>query len=641
VNSKDRNLGMDRPISRRDILHGVGVMAAALLVPGQSLAKQILAPAAGSTGSAGYPPVLTGMRGNHDGSFDVVHQLALEARRDWGPAEEPDSRVYDLVVVGAGISGLAAAYFYRQANPDARILILDNHDDFGGHARRNEFNIAGRRLIGYGGCQTLEAPSGYSDVVKSLLRDLKVDVSRFDSAYDQGFYKRHGLSGGVVFNREEWGVDRLVSYDLGALGSYLPLAPSELSAAEAVQQMPMSDSARNEMLRLLTVDEDQMPEIPADAKYDYLYTISYRDFLSKHVGISEREVFAALKNLTSDSSVGIDATTAGDAIFYSKLPGIKAAGIAEYEEEEPYIHHFPDGVASVARLMVRAMIPGVAPGSTMEDVVTARFDYDRLDLDELSVRLRLNSTVTHVEHDGDPASANQVAVSYVKGGRAYRVRARSCVLACDNAMIPALCPELPEAQREALKVQVRAPILYTSVALRNWQAWKNLGIGAVVSTGGYHVNAMLDFPVTMGGYEFASGPDDPIVVHMERFPHRPNEGLGERAQRRFGRHELLATSFETIERNVRSQLAATLTDGSFDPARDIEAITVNRWAHGYSYTYNDLEGPYYEDWDDERYPHVRARKPFGRITIANSDAGADAMMEVAVEQAHRAVSELA
>lgn len=640
MNSKDRNLGMDRPISRRDLLHGVGAMAAASLVPGHILARQNPALAASSTGSAGYPPALTGMRGNHDGSFDDAHQLGLEARNDWGPAEETDARVYDLVVVGAGISGLAAANFYRQVNPDAHILILDNHDDFGGHARRNEFNINGHRLIGYGGCQSLEAPSGYSDIVKSLLKDLKIDVSRFESAYDQGFYKRHGLAGGVVFNREEWGVDRLVRYDLGALGAYIPLAPSGLTAAEAVQQMPMPESARNEMLRLLTAEEDLMPEIPADAKYDYLYSISYRNFLSKHVGISEPEVFAALKNLTSDSSVGIDATTAGDAIFYSYLPGLKAAGIAEYEEEEPYIHHFPDGVASVARMMVRAMIPEVALGSTMEDVVNARFDYDKLDLDGLSVRLRLNSTATHVGHDGDPASAKQVAVSYVKGGRAYRVRTRSCVLACDNAMIPYLCPELPEAQREALKVQVRAPILYTSVALRNWQAWKKLGIGAVVSTGGYHVNAMLDFPVTMGGYQFASGPDDPIVVHMERFPHRPNEGLGERAQRRLGRHELLATSFETIERKVRSQLAATLAGGGFDPARDIEAITVNRWAHGYSYSYNDLEGPYYEDWDDERYPHVRARKPFGRITIANSDSGAVAMMEVAVEQAHRAVSEL-
>ncbi len=640
MKTEDRNLGMDRPISRRDLLHGVGAMAAASLVPGQSLAKQTLAPAAGSTGSVGYPPALTGMRGNHDGSFDVVHQLAREAKRDWGPVEEPDSRVYDLVVVGAGISGLAAAYFYQQANPDSHILILDNHDDFGGHARRNEFNIAGRKLIGYGGCQSLEAPSGYSDVVKSLLRDLGVDVSRFDSAYDQDFYKRHGLGGGIVFHRKDWGTNRLVQYDLGTLGGYLPLAPSKLSAAEAVQQMPMSDAARTEMLRLLTDDEDRMPEIPADAKVDYLYTISYHDFLSKHVGISEREVFATLKDLTSDSSVGIDATTAGDAIFYSYLPGLKAAGISEYEEEEPYIHHFPDGVASIARLLVRAMIPAVSSGSTMEDVVTAHFDYDKLDLEKLSVRLRLSSTVTHVEHDGDPKSAKQVGVSYVKGGQAYRLRARRCVLACDNAMIPSLCPELSEAQREALAVQVRAPILYTSVALRNWQAWKKLGIGAVVSAGGYHVNAMLDFPVTLGDYEFASGPDDPIVVHMERFPHRPNEGLGERAQRRFGRYELLSTSFETIERNVRSQLAATLAGGGFDPARDIEAITVNRWAHGYAYGYNDLEDPYYEDRDDERYPHVRARKPFGRITIANSDAGATAMMEVAVEQAHRAVSEL-
>ena len=300
MKSEDRDLGMDRPISRRDLLHGVGALAAASLVPGQSLADEILAPAAGS---AGYPPALTGMRGNHDGAFDVVHQLVLEAKRNWGPVEEPDSRVYDLVVVGAGISGLAAAYFYRQANPDSHILILDNHDDFGGHARRNEFNIAGRKLIGYGGCQSLEAPSGYSDVVKSLLRDLGVDVSRFDSAYDQDFYKRHGLAGGIVFHREGWGTDRLVQYDLGALGGYLPLAPPKLSAAEAVQQMPMSDAARNEMLRLLTDDEDRMPEIPADAKFDYLYSLSYRDFLSKHVGISEREVFATLKELTSDSSV--------------------------------------------------------------------------------------------------------------------------------------------------------------------------------------------------------------------------------------------------------------------------------------------------------------------------------------------------
>jgi len=636
----DRNLGMDRRISRRDLLHGVGALAATSLVPGRALADEILRLEGHAAGAASYPPALTGMRGSHVGSFEVAHELVREGRHDWGPVKEADSGTYDLVVVGAGISGLAAAHFYRQANPDARILILDNHDDFGGHAKRNEFDFGGRTLIGYGGCQSLEAPSGYSEVVRTLLGDLGVDVKRFDTAYDQEFYKRNGLGAGTYFNREDWGVDRLVRYDLGGLESYLPLAPSELSAADAVEQMPMSDAARSEMLRLLTTEEDGMPDILADKKEEYLYTISYREFLSRHLNISEPEVFAALQYLTSDSSVGIEAATAGSALFYSYLPGGKATGIRDREEDEAYIHHFPDGVASIARLLVRSMIPAVAPGSTMEDVVTAHFDYSKLDLAESPVRLRLNSTVTHVENDGDPKSAKKVRISYVQGSKAYRVQAQCCVLACYNGMIPSMCPELPAPQREALALQVKAPILYTNVALRNWQAWKKLGIGAVVASGSYHVNAMLDFPVSLGGYQFAGDPDDPIAVHMERFPHRPNQGLSKSEQRRLGRHEMLATSFETIERNIRSQLAGMLAGGGFDPAQDIEAITVNRWAHGYSYGYDWLEEPYYEDWNDERYPHVQARKSFGRITIANSDAGANAMFESAVEQAYRAVTEL-
>ncbi len=623
---------MDRLISRRDLLHGVGALAATSLVPGQAFADKL---AAGS-----YPPALTGLRGSHVGSFEVAHQLSLEGRVDWGPIEEPDSGDYDLVVVGGGISGLASARFYRKANPGARVLILDNHDDFGGHAKRNEFDVGGRTLLGYGGSQSLEEPSGYSDVVKTFLRDLGVDIERFESAYDREFYRRNGLGAGIYFNADDWGSDKLLRYDFGALGSYLPLSPSELSAAEAVEQMPMSDAARREFLRLLTTEQDRMSEIPADEKWQYLYSISYRDFLSKHLDIREAEVFAVLQDLTSDSGVGIEATTAGEAIYYSGLPGRKATGLPDYGEGEAYIHHFPDGNASVARLMVREMIPAVAPGSTMEDVITARFDYSKLDLSNSPVRLRLRSTVTRVENEGDPKSAKHVRVSYVRGGRAYRVRARHCILACYNMMIPSMCPELPASQREALASQVKAPILYTNIALGNWQAWKKLGIGAVVSSGSYHMLAMLDFPVSLGAYQFASEPDEPIAVHMERFPHRPNEGLSSRAQRRLGSHELLATSFETIERNIRSQLAGMLSGGGFDPARDIEAITVNRWPHGYADGYNELEDPSYEDRNDERYPHVRGRKRFGRIAIANSDAGANAMLETAVEQAYRAVNEL-
>jgi spermidine dehydrogenase len=594
------------------------------------------------TEAAGYPPALAGMRGSHAGSFEVAHQLARSGRRNWGVVESPDSETYDLVVVGGGFSGLAAAHFFLKERPKARILILDNNDDFGGHARRNEFQVGGRTLIAYGGNQTLEAPSGYSDVVKGLLRDLGVDLERFNTAYDQEFYKRNGLGPGIYFNRENWGVDRTIPFDLGIFTEdYIPLAPCPLSAGEAVAQMPISEPARREFLRLLDTHQDQTPEIPPDAKEEYLYTLSYRDFLSKHLNIRDPEVLAILQDLTIDSGVGIEATPAMDAISYSGLPGWGAAGLPDSGEFEPYIHHFPDGNASVARLLVRQMIPAVAPGTTMDDVVTARFDYSKLDLADSPVRLRLESTVVGVEHDGDPRSAKQVLVTYVRGGSAYRVQTRSCVLACDNAMIPYLCPELPAPQREALAMQVKTPMLYTTVALRSWQAWKKLGIGAAVAPGSYHVNAMLDFPVSLGGYSFAKNPEDPIVVHMERFPHRSNQGLTLREQNRIGRREMLTTSFETIERNIRSQLGGMLAAGGFDPARDIEGITVNRWPHGYSYTwYNPLFDPVYEDNDDERYPHMRARKRFGRIAIANADAGANAMFETAVEQGYRAVTEL-
>ncbi len=633
---KNPDLGMDRPISRRDVLHGFGAVAASLFVPGTAFADAVLA--AEASGHPYYPPALTGMRGNHDGSFIVPHQLAREGRRDWGPVTEPDTGVYDLVVVGAGLSGLAAAHFYLKDNPQARILLLDNHDDFGGHARRNEFDIGGRPHISHGGSQSLESPAFFPDIAKSFLSDLDIDVNRLADAYDQNFFKRHGLAAGIQFRSEDWGVDRLVRYEFGCL-RYLPLAATNVSPAEAVAQMPISDAARKEFLRLLTTEEDQV-RMPYDEREEYLYSISYRDFLERHLDIHEPEVFAVLQDLPLDSGAGIEAVAAGDAIDYGWLPGADAAGLTGFEQDEPYIHHFPDGNASVARMLIRKMIPDVAPGSTPDDVLMADFDYSKLDVAASPVRMRLNSTVVRVRHDGDPKSAKQVGIDYVQGGQACRVRARHCVLACYNAIIPSLCPELPDDQREALAKGVKTPMLYTSVALNNWRAWKNLGIGAVVASGSYHPVAFFDFPVNLGDQQYSDDPDEPIVVHMERVVHINNSGLPPREQRRIGRHELLATPFETMERQIREQLTSLLSEGGFDPAKDISGITVNRWAHGYTDGFDDLGDPWLGGRNDERRPNVRGRKPLGRIAIANSDAGGSAMFESAVGQAYRAIEEL-
>jgi spermidine dehydrogenase len=640
MKSHDKRLGMDRSISRRDLLSGMGLLAGSSLLPGTALANAMLAAeTAGYTG-ASFPPSLTGLRGNHPGSYDVAHKLTREGQSDWGKALETDTDIYDLIVVGAGVSGLSTAWFYQKTNPGARILILDNHDDFGGHAKRNEMQVGDRTLIGYGGSQSLEDPSGYSKLVHQFLKDIGVDLKRWDSAYDNGFLKRHQLTGGVYFEQENWGVNRVVPYDLGTFGNYLPIAASPLGVKQAVAQMPISEVAREQLTFLLTTHKDQLEGMSEEQRWQYLSSHSYRDFIASRMGVTEADVFKLLQDLPLDNSVGIDAAQAAMSMDYSGLPGWGGTGLENESGGEPYIYHFPDGNAGIARLLVRHLIPGVAPGSTMEDIVLAPFDYSKLDRQGSPVRLRLNSTVVKVEQEGGEKSAGPVQVDYVRQGKTYRVRAKSTVLACYHSIIPFLCPQLPQAQRQALSRQVKAPILYTNVALRNWQAFKKLGVAAVTTPGGYHTVAMLDFPVSLGGYEYSAGPDEPVILHMERFPHRNNEGLNVAEQRRLGRHELYSTTFETIERNVRSQLAGMLSETDFDPARDITAITCNRWAHGYSMGYNGIFDQRYEDYNDERYPHVQARQPFGKISIANCDAAAAAWLPAAVEQAHRAVVEI-
>ncbi|MFK7830672.1 MAG: FAD-dependent oxidoreductase [Congregibacter sp.] len=623
-------------VTRRDLLHGLAGFAGASLLPGRALADAVMA-----FEKSPYPPSLTGMRGNHPGSWGVAHQLARAGRRQWGAATLADDGDYDLVVIGGGISGLATAYFYLQEKPGARILILENHDDFGGHAKRNEFDVHGKTLLGYGGSQSMESPGAYSRIVKSLLKDLRIDMRAFDSAFDQEFFRRNTLGGGVFFNRRDWGESKLVKLDIGGLGDYMPLQKNALSAQDAVAQMPLTAQARSQLLRVLTETSDSMPEVPEDEKRDYLYTLSYRQFLARHLDVTEPEVFKVLQDLASDTGVSIDAAPAGDAIFYSALPGRTATGLPPDEREyEPYIHHFPDGNASIARLLVRRLIPAAASGDDMLDIVQTRFDYSALDRPNTPVRLRLNSTAVNVRHRGSVGCARTVEVSYVEEGAAHTVRAAHAVLACYHSVIPALCPELPQTQREAMSLQVKTPILYTSVALANWRAWKNMELGGFVAPGCYHINAMLDFPVDIGGYQYAKSPDDPVVVHMERFPHSTEPGLSTRDRLRAGRHELLSTPFASIEASIREQLGEALAPGGFDARRDIAGITVNRWAHGYSYGYGGLDDDYYDDSEDLRYPHMQARKPYGRIAIANSDAAASAMMEAAIEQAHRAVHEL-
>lgn len=634
--ARDRELGMDRAITRRDFLNGVAVglggLAASSVLGG--CGRHGVADSAATAGNAdGYPPGAGGMRGDHAGSFEAAH--ALRDGTFWqsaGSATRTDD-VYDLIVVGAGISGLAVAHLFRkQAGSAARILILDNHDDFGGHAMRKEFQVGKRRLLGYG-AQSIESPSRYSDVAKGVLADLGIDLQKFYKYYDQNLYAGMKLGSGIFFDKETFGEDRLVP-GFGAV-------PHQEFFAKA----PLSEAARRDLVRLYAGKVDYLPGLTREQKRGVLGKISYADFLTK-IAKCSAEVLPVFQTRSHDLfGVGIDAVSAlavyeaGDDYGYG-YPGLDAmlggGGSRGAEKPDPYIFHFPDGNASVARLLVRSLIPEAMPGHSMEDVVTAVADYRRLDRPQSATRLRLSSTVVRVRHAGDPASAGEVEVSYLRQQRLFRVRGRRCVLACFNSMIPYLCPELPARQKEALVYGVKTPLLYSHVAIRNWTSFHKLGVFQIAAPGSYHVYAALDFPVSIGEYKFPSNPEEPMVVFLVRTPCQP--GLSEREQHRVGRTELYDVPFETLERKLRDQLARMLGGGSFDPARDIEGITVGRWAHGYAYEYNSLFDP---DFTEDELPHVVGRKPFGRIAIANSDAGAVAYMDVAIDQAYRAVQELA
>jgi spermidine dehydrogenase len=636
---------MHRKITRRDFINGVAVTAGAAVMPWHFFAAN--RPEKSSTY---YPPARTGMRGSHPGSFETAHSLRDGTFWDAVGKPEDTGEVYDLIIVGGGISGLSAAHFYREATGNkGRTLILDNHDDFGGHAKRNEFRANNAFRLGFGGTFSIESPAPYSAVAKGVIEELGIDVPSYSKYFKKDLYPSFGLRPKIFFDKETFGTDKLVLNFSPRTGGESedssPESPKLLK--QFLAEAPIAEQAKRDLQGLYEDPKDYYPGLTSDEKKAKLARISYSKYLTEVAGVHEDivKLYQAIPH--GLFGVGIDAVPAQDAWGFD-LPGFRGLKLDSKPgkgmnrdaipnaEAEKYFFHFPDGNASIARMLVRKLIPQAIPGTTSSDIVLAKANYAKLDDANSPVRIRLNSTAVRVKHLGDPASATEVEVTYGRGGKVYTARAKNAILACWHVVIPYICDELPAKQKEALASAQKVPLLYTNVLLRNWTSFQKVGANSVYSPGMYHSGVNLDLPVSIGGYECAQKPEQPIVVHMMKAACHP--GLPARQQHISGRMELYTTTFETMERNIREQLARTLVAGGFDPARDIAAITVNRWAHGYAYEYNSLFDTFWLEGGET--PCEIARQPHGRIAIANADAGAYAYTDEAINQAYRAVGEI-
>ena len=610
-------------------MNGVAVSTAAtLLTP-----YELMAQAPPGLTSVDYPPTLTGMRGNHPGSFEVSHALA------WG-GEKPVAHLklaehYDLVIVGAGVSGLAAARFYqKRMGPDARILLLDNHDDFGGHAKRNEFHQGGRMLLGVGGSVNLENPGDYSEIAKGILDELGIDLEAMKTNIDEFSILSSDTGTALAFPGAEGHVSvvgKWSEFMLG-IGDY----------ESAVRALPMPEAEQDKLIELFSGEVDYLSDLSLSEKQSYVESVSYGQFLTERVGLATETVsifYPVPKLIYGPAGLRVSVMEA----FYLGCPGVQGMSwlselaeqlVAAITSPDQSSLYFPDGNASVARLLVHKLIPTVAPDTKgFEDIAISRFDYGALDRADQAVRLRLNSTVVGVQE----TSNNTVVVDYVQDGNAVSVTGDHCVLACYNGAIPYLCPDLPESQKEALNYGVKVPLVWTNVVLENGHAWSKLGVGSVSCPDDPYVVMTVAPPTTTGGHQPPRGPDDPMVVFLLGVPDLTVTGTeNSRELCRMARHKVYATNFDTYEQEIRDQLQGVLGEYGFHHETDIRAITVNRWPHGYAYEYMSLDDP---EWPEGLAPHEIGRAQFGRISIANSDSEAYAYLDAAIDAGWRAVEE--
>lgn len=642
---------MGCPITRRDFLGTTLLGAGAALLDLPPPLRRMLRgedppPLSGSfPGSGeqdydswtGYPGVGQYARSNGN-TWDVVtagHRIRDGVSGDRALEPAATGETYDVVVVGGGVSGLAAAHrVKRESGGRLRCLVLDNHAVFGGESKRNVLEIDGQRLIAPQGANQF----GYPDdpgVGRTICEDARVPTMD-ERRYQQWAPGVEPLE----ISTENW--NYMLWNDLSpAMGHFFSGEGSGEGRwvrnmwAGDLREAPYPEDVRRDLLRWRRGMEKPRDFGEEDSLERWLDTMTYREYLEGELGLAPTVTRYADPILASYLGLGCDALSAYVA-YDTGMPGFQMyTGAPEKRRmTEIDIDAFPGGNGAVARAMVKYLVPDAIEGDeSFEDVHNGRLRFDALDRPGQPVRIRLGATVVRVEHDGPPGSAGGARVTYTVDGEAHTLRARSVVMACNGWTARHLVRGLPEEHRRAYAELPRSPALVANVGLRNWRPMYDAGYTAFEWFDGFGFAANLRRSMVVGDYAPPLDPDGPTVLtlYVPLFaPGLPAEEQGAKARR-----EMFGTSYRGYERRIRKQLVRLFGGWDFRPERDIAAIVLNRWGHAYV---NPTPGFYFGRDGDPPPPEV-IRRPFGRVSFAGAELNGHQHAGAAMREGWRAAGQ--
>jgi spermidine dehydrogenase len=625
MNASDDNLlGMNRRISRRDFLNSTLLASGALLLspltPSQVLAQEDDWTGYGGVGdysgaNGNTQAVLSAGHRIRDGEFDALPQVAHDSKE-----------IYDCVIVGGGISGLAAALFFlRQAGPNHKCLVLDNHAIFGGEAKRNEFLVDGQRLMAHQGSAVFWPQYPHS-FLSRFYDSIGLKTPTLDYQHWGGDKKEISLS----HTPYQMVGDEPATYGLffGAKFGQKPGMWLMDPWGRKLNGAPISDASRTELLKWRSgpAQQEKRPQYHGDPQSLYLDSITLEEDLMHRYGISRETIRTFLSPVEGGGSgLGPDALSA-----YADYAADMLHPLPDGDDQM-----FPGGNTGFARLMVKTLIPGAISGAeTLESVCRGKVNFDSLDQIESSCRIRLNSTAVWVQHDGDPAKSETVSVLYTGEGKVHAIKAKSVVMAGGCWTTKHIVRDLPQTHRDAYAQFYRSPCMMANVAVRNWRFLYNMGISGCRWFEGVG-NYMEVRKVATIGADSTISPDSPTVLNLKVLYSYP--GLSTEEQGIRGRGELLGTSFRDYERRIRAQFSDMFSRYGFDAGRDIAGIILNRWGHAYL---NPQPGFFFGRNGKPAPGEVLRAAPFGRIAFANTDLSGIMDHRSAILEARRAVDQL-